>query len=126
MIPQKFHEFLQSGCKKKRLIELLFEYIQLNNDEVLQNLISDTLVLSSDNNCVGVSRVAIMALIKNITSSVILNLTLKVQVPFLVFMFLQLINMCRRFSAKGKKCWKLMKKYQKFEETFGKVVKNES
>ena len=46
----KFNEFLQSGCNKTRLIKLLFEYLQLNKDEVLQNLRSDDLVHLSDNN----------------------------------------------------------------------------
>ena len=44
MVPRTFHEILQSGCNKTRLIELLFEYLQLNKDEVLQTLRSDILV----------------------------------------------------------------------------------
>ena len=31
MVPRKFHEILQSGCSKTRLIELLFEYLQLTD-----------------------------------------------------------------------------------------------
>ena len=38
----------------------MFEYLQLNKYEVLQTLRSDNLVLSSDNSCVVVSRVAVM------------------------------------------------------------------
>ena len=60
MVPRKFHEFLQSGYNKTRLIELLFEYLQLNKDDVLQTLRSDNLVCSSDNSCQVVSRVAVM------------------------------------------------------------------
>ena len=60
MVSRNFHEFLQSGCNKTRLIELLFEYLQLNKEEVLQTLRSDNLVLLSDNSCVVVSRVAVM------------------------------------------------------------------
>ena len=60
MVPRKFHEFLQSDCNKTRLIELLFEYLQLNKEKVQQTLRSDNLVLSSDNSCVVVSRVAVM------------------------------------------------------------------
>ena len=44
-----------------------------------------------------------VAPIKNITSSVILKLTLKVQVPFWVSMLLQVMTMCCRFSGKEKK-----------------------
>ena len=60
MVSRNFHEFLQSGCNKTRLIELLFEYLQLNKEEVLQTLRSDNLVLLSDNSYVVVSRVAVM------------------------------------------------------------------
>ena len=45
MVPWKFYKFLQSGCKKTRLIELLFEYFQLNKDELLQTLRSDDMVI---------------------------------------------------------------------------------
>ena len=60
MVPRKFHEFLQIGCNKTRLIELLFEYLQINKDEPLRTLRSHDLVLSSDDSCVVVSRVAVM------------------------------------------------------------------
>ena len=166
MVPRKFHEFLQSGCNKTRLIELLFEYLQLNKDEVLRTLRSDNLVLSSDNSCVVVSRVAVMEDLSlssdqeegdtkiilhcanvlhgnhgenvclwspsgdtvvvlavgllqefndrvfivngygsntNITSSVILKLTLKVQLLIWVSMLSQAMTMSRRFSGKEKK-----------------------
>ena len=43
------------------------------------------------------------ALIQNITSSVILKLTLNVHVPFWVSMLLQVMTMSRRFSGKEKK-----------------------
>ena len=43
------------------------------------------------------------ALIQNITSSVILKLTLNVHVPFWVCMLLQVMTMSRRFSGKEKK-----------------------
>ena len=58
--PQKFHKFLQSGHNNTRLIELLFEYLQLNKDDLLQTLKSDDLVLLSDNSCVVVSNAAVM------------------------------------------------------------------
>ena len=54
MVPRKFHEFLQKGCNKTRLIELLFEYLQLNKNEGLQTSGSNDLILSSDNSCVVV------------------------------------------------------------------------
>ena len=60
MAPLKFHKFLQSGRNNTRLTELLFEYLQLNKDDLLQNLRSDDLVLSSDNSCVVVSNAAVM------------------------------------------------------------------
>ena len=44
-----------------------------------------------------------VVLIKNITSSGIFKLTLKVQVPFWVSILLQLMTMCRPFSRKEKK-----------------------
>ena len=43
-----------------------------------------------------------VALIKNITTTVIFKLTLKVQVPFWVSILLQLMTMCRPFSIKRK------------------------
>ena len=69
MVPRKFHEFLQSDCNKTRLIELLFEYLQLNKEKVQQTLRSDNLVLSSDNSCVVVSRVAVMMEDLNLSSN---------------------------------------------------------
>ena len=60
MVPRKVQEFPQSGCSKTRLLELLFEYLQSNKDEVLQILRSDDLVLSSDNSCLVVSSVTVM------------------------------------------------------------------
>ena len=60
MVPRKFHKFLQSSCNKTRLIELLFEYLQLDKDELLQTLRSDDLILSIDNSCVVVSNAAVM------------------------------------------------------------------
>ena len=60
MVPQKFHKFLQSGCNKTRLTELLFEYLQLNKDDLLQTLRSDGLVLSNDNSCVVDLHAAVM------------------------------------------------------------------
>ena len=43
------------------------------------------------------------ALIQNITSSVVLKLSLNVQVPFWVSMLSQVMTMSRRFSGKEKK-----------------------
>ena len=60
MVPWKFHKFLQSNCNKRRLIELLFEYLQLDKDELLQTLRSDDLILSSDNSYIVVSNAAVM------------------------------------------------------------------
>ena len=60
MVSQKFHKFLQSGRNNTRLIELLFEYLQLNKGDLLQTLKSDDLVLLSDNSCVVVSNAAVM------------------------------------------------------------------
>ena len=60
MVPRMFCEFLQSGCNKTRLIELLFEYLQLNKDEVLQTSRSDNLFCSSNNSYQVISRVAVI------------------------------------------------------------------
>ena len=60
MVPRKFHKFLQSSCSKTRLIELLFEYLQSDKDELLQTLRSDDLILSSNSSCVVISNAALM------------------------------------------------------------------
>ena len=59
-VPRKFYEFQQSGCNKTRLIELPFEYLQLNKNEVLQTSRSDNLVCSSNDSWEVNSRVAVM------------------------------------------------------------------
>ena len=64
-----------------------------------------------------------VALIKNITSSVIFKLTLKVQVPFRISMLLQVMTVSSFFKREKEKCWKLMRKSRKFEVTFGKLGK---
>ena len=59
MVQRTFLEILQNSCNKTKLVELPFEYLQLNKDEVLQTLRSNNLALSSDS-CVVVSMVAVM------------------------------------------------------------------
>ena len=62
-----------------------------------------------------------MALIKNITSSVIFKLTLIVQLPFLVSILLELMTICDViFQQRKKKCWKLMRNSWKIEGTIRK------